>query len=228
MRIQKSRELMAKEIDVFQDLAIRGPIVEQRRQLRDALISAAIKPWQVDIEESNQIARQTVPPRDVILFRREASDGYPAARLTLWETVDGYYVPNVTPLATGQLTYAQYNAILADFVERVAAPVTNQFGFTITETKPRESVDDWFSPDAALKLKHFSDAANKSTGSSHPMDERRWFEFLVAAHRDKAELSTSKLARWLHEVERWDEDSAHRLAGDFENSLSLLAFYDDN
>jgi hypothetical protein len=219
---------MAKTIEVFQDMAIRGPITEQRPQLRDALISAAREPWKADIEGAAQIARNVSTSQDVIMFRREASDNYPAATLTLWETGDGYYVSNITPSNIGQLTYAQYNAVLADFVERVAAPVLDHFDFTIIRTEPRQSVDDWLSPDAALKLKGFSGAANKSTGSSHPSDERRWFEFLVAAHHSAKELSANKLARWLHEVEGWDEDSAHSLAGDFEKSISLLAFYDNN
>jgi len=218
---------MAKEIEVFQDVAIRGPITE-RPQLRDALISAATGPWRADIERSAEMARNAVTSEDVILFRREASEDYPAAGLTLWGTGDGYYVSNITPSKIGQLTYAQYNAILADFAERVATPILDRFNFTITRTEPRQSVDDWLSPDAALKLKNFSGAANKSTGASHPSDQRRWFGFLVAAHRAGNELSADRLARWLHEVEGWDEESAHDLAGDFEKSLSLLTFYDDN
>lgn len=218
---------MADKIEVFQDMAMRGPITK-RPELRDALIAAAVDPWRVDIERSAEIARNAVTSEDVILFRREAGEDYPAAGLTLWGTEDGYYVPNIVPLEIGNLTYSQYNAILADFVERVAAPVADKFGFTITRTEPRQSVDNWLSPDAALKLRRFSGAANKSTGASHPADERRWFDFLVAAHRAGNKLGADRLARWLHEVEGWDEESAHKLAGDFEKSLALLAFHDEN
>ncbi len=218
---------MADKIEVFQDMAMRGPITK-RPQLREALIAAAVGPWQADLKRSAEIARNAVIPEDVIVFRREASKNYPAAGLTLWGTGDGYYVPNIVPVEMGSLTYAQYNAILADFVERVAAPVADKFGFAITRTEPRQSVDDWLSSDAALKLRRFSGAANKSTGSSHPADERRWFAFIVAAHRAGGKLDASTLARWLHEVEGWDEESAHKLAGDFEKSLALLQFYDEN
>jgi hypothetical protein len=218
---------MAEELEVFQEMALHGPITK-RPQLREALLAAAAAPWRADIERSAEIARSAVTSGDVILFRREAGDDYRAAGLTLWETNDGYYVPNIVPSEGHKLTHAQYNAILADFVERVAAPVAERIGFTIITTKARQSLSDWLSADAALKLQRFSGAANKSTGSSHPADERRWFDFLVAAHRSENKLGADILARWLHEVEGWDDDSAHELAGDFETSLSLLAFYDDN
>lgn len=217
---------MVEKIEVFQDMAMRGPITK-RPELRAALVEAAVAPWRADLERSAEVAR-AMTSEDVILFRRDEGEDYPAAGLTLWGTAEGYYVPNIVPSETGNLTYAQYNAILGDFVERVAAPVAYKFGFTITRTEPRQSLDDWLSPDAALKLRRFSGAANKSTGSSHPSDKRRWFDFLIAAHRTGNKLDADTLARWLNEAEGWDENSAHVLAGDFERSLDLLAFYDEN
>ncbi len=182
--------MVEKKIEVFQDMAIRGSITK-RSELRAALIAAAVKLWQADLERSAEMARETVMSKDVILFRREAGEDHPAAGLTLWETVDGYNVSNIFPSEVGQLTYAQYNAILTDFVERIAAPATDEFGFTIARTEPWQSLENWLSPDTALKLRHFSSAANKSTGSSHPADERRWFEFLIAAHRDRNKLGAA-------------------------------------
>src|SRR5436190_867887 len=43
----------------------------------------------------------------------------------------------------------------------------------------------------------FSRSANRTTGSSHPMDRERWFAFLVAAHRSHVDLSVDVLAKWL-------------------------------
>jgi len=221
---------MVEQIEVFQDMAIRGPIT-RRPELRAALISAAVDPWQVDLDRSAEITRSAASwsSEDVILFHCGTGEDHPAASLTLWGTDDGYYVPNIVPQEFGSLTFAQYNAVLADFIARVAGPVVGNFGFTISTTKPRQAVDDWLSPEAAVKLRRFSGAANKSTGASHPSDERRWFDFVVAAYRARGEeLGADTLARWLHEAEGWDQDSAHKLAGDFEKSLALLAYYDQH
>lgn len=218
---------MTDKLEVFQDMNIRGPIAK-RSKLREALITAAIDPWRVDLERSAEVARNAATSEDVVLFRRDAGLNYPAAGLTLWGTVDGYYVPNIVPLEVGNLSFTQYNAVLADFITRIAAPVVAQLGFTISTTEPRQTLDDWLSADAVLKLKRFSGAANKSTGASHPMDQRRWFDFLVAVHRSGDKPSPDRLARWLYEVEGWDESSAHNLAGDFETGIALLAYHEEH
>jgi hypothetical protein len=216
---------MAEKIELFQDMAIRVSGAK-RKELRAALIAATVKPWQVDLEGIARIARDAATSDDVLVFRREADKSVPAASLTLWETPDGYNVPNIVPIAHGELTIAQYNAVLKDFIERIAAPIAGDIGFTIATTSPRQSLEDWLSPDAAKKLRSFSGLANKSTGTNHPADGERWFDFLVAVHRAGDKLSSGTLARWLHDVEGWDEESAHRLAGKYETALSLLAHYD--
>lgn len=50
---------MTGKLEVFQDMAIRGPIAK-RRELREALIAAAVDPWQVDLERSAEVARNAV------------------------------------------------------------------------------------------------------------------------------------------------------------------------
>lgn len=218
---------MSDRIQVFREMNIRGP-TDKRADLRAALIEAAVKPWSVDLERSAEVARSAVTTEDVVLFRTEAGESYPAAGLTLWETDDGYYVPNIVPLENGNLTYAQYNAILDDFIKCIASPIVGKFEFEISATKAEQTLRDWISEDAVLKLRRFSDAANKSTGASHPLDERRWFDFIVAVHRSGDRLDAGQLARWLCEADNWSEDTAHRLAGDYEGSLALLKYYDEH
>jgi hypothetical protein len=218
---------MPEEIEVFQDLYLNGPL-SRRAELRNALIEAAVNPWRVDLERSAQVLRNAVSTDDVVLFRREATDLYPEVGLTLWAKESGYYVPNINPLRVGQLTYAQYNAVLQDFVETIAAPIAPKFGFEVQASKPREALEDWLSDDAARKLRIFSDCANKSTGTGHPLDQARWFDFLITAHRENADLDAETLRRWLHEVDTWDEEWAHRLAGDYERSMDLLKYNDEH
>lgn len=218
---------MAEKIDVFQDMKIKGPI-DRRTDLRSELIKLATAPWRIDLEKSAEVARYSGASNDVLLFRCEASNDHPSAGLTLWGTDDGYYVPNIVPMQNGNLTFSEYNAVLTSFFSYIVKPAALKVGFEVEVTNPKRDIDDWLSPDAVIKLRSFSGAANKSTGASHPMDERRWFDFLISVHRSEKNLSSDILARWLHEAEGWDEQTAHELAGDFENSLSLLTHYDAN
>lgn len=218
---------MSKTLEVFRDLYLRGPR-EKRGDLRDALISAATGRWSVDLERSKEVAKGAITTDDVLLFRTEATDAYPEAGLTLWEHEAGYYVPNIVPLESGQLTHLQYNAILEDFIQEIATRVVRKHDFEIATSSGQQAIEDWVPEDAAIKLRRFSGAANKSTGASHPSDERRWFDFIVSVHRSGQRLDADQLARWLHEADGWDERTAHDLAGRFEGATALLKFYDEN
>jgi hypothetical protein len=216
---------MVEQIEVYRDMTLHGPVAK-KAELRSALIAAAASPWRFDVERSAEVMGQTVTSDDVLIFRCEPNNGIPAVGLTLWETEDGYYVPNIVPVEMGNLTYRQYNAALDDFIVRIVEPIAQKFDFAVNATDSSQSLEDWVSSDTAVKLRRFS--ANKSTGASHPMDERRWFDFVVAVHRANDKLDPSKLARWLNEAEGWDDDAAHKLAGDFENGLALLAHYENS
>jgi hypothetical protein len=225
--MKEHQATMTDEIEVFRDMTLKGPSA-RRAELRDALLANLRAPWTFDAERSESARRNAVSEHDVLLFRHQEKDGLPAAGLTLWGTDDGYYVPNVVPLSHGWLSFKDYNAILALFVREVVEPVAASAGFAVELTAGEQGLNDWMPETVAQALRLFSSAANKSTGASHPLDQKRWFAFLLAAHRSDRRIDAEQLARWLHEVERWDEDSAHRLAGDYERALSLLAFAEEN
>jgi hypothetical protein len=170
---------------------------------------------------------RNVTDADILAFGRRTSDDLQAAGLTLWSRDDGYYVPNIVPIEFGELGVAQYNAILSDFIERIVRPVTPQFDYRIDATAARQNLEDWTSADASRKLRAFSAAANKSTGASHPLDQRRWFDFIIAVHDSRKTIGADYLARWLYEIDGWDEERAHNLAGQYETALSLLQRYDE-
>lgn len=214
---------MADAIEVFSELYVRGPAAA-KAGLRKALVAAAADPWSYDEERSAEIQRNTVSNDDVLVFRRCAAEALPAAGLTLRERHDGFYVSNIVPTEASELGYGEYNALLQDFGERLVRPVADAHGWGVEITPGRQRLEDWAPAEVALALRRFSSAANKSTGASHPMDQQRWFAFLVAAHRTGTSLDADRLGRWLHEAHGWDEDSAHELAGDYERAMALLDY----
>jgi hypothetical protein len=208
-------------IEVFQDMAMTGP-ASGRQALAAALRQSAAPPWTFDPKGSEDAERNALGDKGILIFQHNGDAHLPASRLVLWPKGEGYYVPNITPAAVGQLTVEQYNAVLSNFVEAIAKPVARQFGYLVNITSAVQDLEDWMSADAATALRRFSAAANKSTGAGHPMDERRWFDFIIAVHRVGDDVGSDRLARWLHEVEGWAEDTAHELAGEFERGLALL------
>ena len=217
---------MSDSIEVFQDLSIHVPR-SSFSSLRSELISAAAAPWKFDLKRSDELKKSSMSNADVLLFRRDAIVDHPAVNLSLWQRGDTYYVPNIVP-ESGSLNHSEYNAVLGDFVIKVVRPVSTKLKIEIELSSARKSLTDWLTEDAARKLHVFSVSANKSSGASHPLDRQRWLNFVIAAHRADSSLNASTLARWLHEIEGWDEESAHVLAGEFENFIELLTLYDNH
>lgn len=211
-------------IEVFQDLSIVGP--EGRRgELREALIRAATAPWKHGQDAEKDLSRMARGD-DIIVFEREADSRLPAAGLTLWSREGGYEITNIVPKKMGQLTYAQYNGLLQEFERAIVRPVASAIGFAVTVSAPKQGLEEWVSPNAAKALEAFSHLANKSTGSSHPLDQKRWLHFIILSHHSEKKLDGDRLRRWLIEVDGWDEDHAFKLIIEYEFGLDLLNAYD--
>lgn len=208
---------------VFQDLLI-SHLAGRDEKLRRALLTRAAAPWEhaADYEEDlREFSRDSI-----IAFKRSAANGLDAAALVLWSTHLGYEVSNIVPLETGELGPKRYNAILQDFVERIARPAIDECGLQLELSDEYQSVEDWLSADAAEALKTFSQCANKSTGTAHSLDRSRWNRFLIEAHRSRSQLDTNLLERWLMEVEGWSDDAATKLIIEYERGRALLTAYD--
>jgi hypothetical protein len=212
------------QLEVFQDLFLRGP-PNARASLRQALLDHAMAPWRHagEVHKDPSIYGNEA---DVLTFKREAGEGLAEATLVLWPRPEGYEVTNIVPIDVRELGYSGYNAILQDFLRRIAVPAARQTGFEVETTAPRQSIEEWIPAKTAEALRRFSRSANKGTGSSHPLDRQRWFEFLIQAHADQRRIDTERLVRWLVEVDGWSDYSAHELAIEYEFGLDLLGEYD--
>jgi len=138
------------------------------------------------------------------------------------------YVTNIVPTRGGGLSINEYNAILEDFTKSNKLEERSaRAGIRVLLSPQDVDLQYWhLNPRTVELLKYFSDAANKSTGSSHPLDRERWFHFLIAAHKDKATLDTSILGRWLCDEQGWPEDTASDLRIEYEFARELLNAYD--
>ncbi|MFZ5811702.1 MAG: hypothetical protein ACOY4F_06635 [Thermodesulfobacteriota bacterium] len=138
------------------------------------------------------------------------------------------YIANIVPREFGELTKDQYNMILLMFYEKFLHPVCKKNSIKVEITTDNQSMADWVSDGTYKKLKNFSGAANKSTGTAHPCDQKRWFAFIVSVIRNEDKLDPSQLERWLIEEEDWQHDIASDLAIQYEQGISLLEYYKEN
>ncbi|GLQ99058.1 hypothetical protein [Dyella mobilis] len=211
-------------IEVFQDLRLQT--LPGGASVREAILGEVRAPWRHAMEKEKVLLSAGSHSKDVIALVREPFEGIDRSALVLWEDADGYYVSNIVPESVGQLSIAQYNTILQDFVACIATPASRSGAFRVELTSAQRSLADWLDAGTAAALRRFSGAANKSTGAAHPLDQERWFQFLIRAHRSSARMSPGDLARWLREVDAWPEESAHELAVEYEFASALLQTYD--
>ena len=217
---------MDKRISVFQELTLRSDIRDSFA-IRNALIAFVKAPWTHDEEREQRISGNSQGD-DVIAFAREAGDQISSAILVMRSEGDTYDLKNVIPLESRELSSKQYNAILRDFVSKIATPSSSIGSFQVIITEELQSLSDWIAPDIAQSLEYFSAIANKSTGSSHPQDRKNWCDFIVLSHRSQKRINTYLLLRWLVEVEHWSEEEADKLAVEYEFGIDLLTAYDES
>ena len=206
-------------IEVFQDLFLEFSD-ERRQQVRRALQEHAATPWHHAKEWEENLGK------DYMAFERDSKDDLPSSGLALWSQPYGYCVANIVPLKIGELGVPNYNDVLNDFLERVVNPASKNVEFYVKISARRQSITDWTSQEAANALHRFAVTANKSTGSSHPSDQDRWFEFLFAVRKAPKRLRTYRLGRWLTEVEEWPPEVVTRLIIEYEFAMDLLDKYD--
>jgi len=158
-------------------------------------------------------------------FTCTATDDRNAALLALmrWDE-QTLYVSNIVPQNPLRLSYSQYNFILEEFYERFVKPVVEEMDLKASLSPDEVNIENWISEESVKKLKNFSVAANKSTGSAHPSDLKRWFDFLITVHHEHNNLDVSQLSGWLIECEHWPEDIAHELVMEYEFAMGLLDF----
>lgn len=152
-------------------------------------------------------------------------------------------VCNIVPLQKNQLTIDEYNQLLDLFYNDIAKVYCKKNNGIEIIGPSSDQFDplDYISEEALKKLNLFCNAANKSTGSSHPCDEERWFDFICQTVDDGRVFDYDTLFKFLQDEEywgkeekdclgvirqfTWDEENAEELASEYDNYVRILQYY---
>lgn len=205
-----------RDVTIPLDAEHKKPFVEDiKKILNDG--------WIHDAEEEARLNEYGFG--EYVCFACMAKEGRNAALLAfMYRDDNALYLTNIVPREKTQLSYDEYNFIAEKFYNRFVFPVTEKLRIKAELTSDNENMEDWISESSSGKLKLFSDVANKSTGSMHPLDQRRWLDFLITVHQEHKNLHGAQLKRWLLEVEHWPQDMAHNLTVEYEFAMDLLDF----
>lgn len=100
-------------------------------------------------------------------------------------------------------------------------PIVRGTGLHLDILSERFDISDYVSEPVHKLLRAFSDIASKDGAALHPLDRDRWIEFIIAAHRERADWVASQMEKWLVS-EGWSHDAAERLAAEYEFACALL------
>jgi hypothetical protein len=209
---------------VFQDLELRGnreSLTNLMEDIRSRLSDGWERAEEVEHHYSGDIGRETFCFSCTKIGDRES-----ATLFLVQSEPDLFHVSNIIPRDKGELSIVQYNRILNDFYERFVRSAAEEIGVNGILSSDEMKLEDLISHEAAKKLRTFSSCANRSTGSSHPIDRERWYDFLVTVHREDNKLGYDILFRWLVEEEKWPEEIAHDLIIEYEFAGGLISFCD--
>lgn len=163
--------------------------------------------------------------------------------LTFSDPTDELFVSNIVPLEKSKLSVDEYNAVLRKFYADIVVPYKE----THHDVEISKITDDIFDPTTVItknaleKLKAFCNCANKSTGSSHPDDQKRWFDFICQTVDDNKMFDYMTLCDFLQDESywgkkeddflgamgqfAWDGTHAEQLASEYELACEILQYY---
>lgn len=152
--------------------------------------------------------------------------GMPQAGLWIMEKSKGtLYISNIIPKEKSELSYDEYNTITDKFNEDVIKPIIDRLDIAITITKGYYELNDYLNEWNQKLFLSFSNLANKSTKSSHPLDRNRWYQFIISSFRAHQILPTDILEGFLIE-NGWIEDNVVDLLIEYEFAIGLLSEYE--
>ncbi|SHJ43119.1 hypothetical protein [Desulfofundulus thermosubterraneus] len=212
---------------VFKELSLIGK-TSNLEALMSEVTSLLDNGWSRDTIAENKFRKDVLGDvGNVFCISAPDTSEHPGGQIWLMENETGVLsVTNIVPTSKNELSMDEYNAILDEFFNRYISSLVDKHRLRFNITPGVITLEDITDEKTVSKLRLFSRAANKSTGSSHPLDKKRWFDFIISAHINDSSLSTDMLIRWLTEVEGWADEMAHELAIEYEYGRTLLEYYD--
>ncbi|MFN6385865.1 MAG: hypothetical protein ACK400_17490 [Pseudanabaena sp.] len=206
---------------VFRNLKLIGAASQQTR-LIDLIEQQLSNGWVRDRKREAELKSQH--GYDYTIFTCSKTASRPAAELSLITDKNGYlYVSNIVPKELGETSEDQYNAILEEFLNQFVEYAANELDIQIITTPDERSIDNAMSPEMSQLLKQFS-AANKTSGGTHPLDKRRFLNFIVQAHNERSLLDEIELIELLLD-EGWSNSHAQNLSSKYSFGRDLLKCY---
>lgn len=212
----------------YKDIYISFNNVENIKNYIDLITKNISAPWQRSLDREKDAS--SFVSEQVFCFERVADDINLACGLTIFHKDEKtLYIPNIVPRESGQFSVDEYNSLLTEFYQIYLYPYADANHINIEITNDTLSDEDILNKTVADSLRRFSVLANQSTGSSHPCDRKRWYEFIcLAFDLSKSKSINTELLQQILIEQGWGNDKALDLIIEYEFGTGLLEYLDEH
>ena len=210
---------------IFDDMTFSGTQDALAKFIERLDQSPQIGPWMRDQEAVESHAAVRPAPDTDRCYRKQGSGDLPDALLWLIareKRASKWRVTNIVPaIQNAAFSEDTYYSLLTSFRE-TTLPLARECNVTISLPQLDVGPEYWLTPKQEDLLRSFSEHANRSTGSAHPQDQKRWNDFVIKVHHDGSNVGGGDIGRILIEHYHWSEHIADELAIDFDKQRALL------
>ncbi len=196
----------------FRELSIN--FVESKNKTIEILMSHLGNEWQRNLASEENLLAISGTAQVCLDY---VGPNVPKSKVWLSKNGKQFYVANIIPQTKPQLSIEEYNQIIELFVNQVLS----QSNLEYTVSKAEVKLQDLLSEESCRNFWAFSRTANKSTGRTHPNDEKKWLDFIYATLRHGEHLAAEDLRIFLQE-EGWDEQTAWELSVDYQYGYEAM------
>lgn len=170
----------------------------------------------------------TLVDNDTLIVNME-KEGLPLSRLIIVASRNEQKldIVNIIPSkksGLSSLDYTQYNTILDTFKKDVFLEIKNKYSNEIEENNEDYTIQEII-PKSFEKLNLW---LSRYPLSGHPLDEHRWFDFLIALRKNDESLSVSDFSKYIEEQYSWSQEDLERFELKYEEQIDLLEYYDEH
>lgn len=154
-------------------------------------------------------------------------EGLPYSRLIINNDseLNAVVIVNIIPMQESNISEidcVEYNKLLDSFRNKVFRAIQEQNGNSIKENSEDYEISDII-PKSYQKLNTWLD---NYPLSGHPLDEKRWYDFVISLHINQEKLYLDDFKKYIQEQWKWEEETIEKFALKLESHIELLEYYD--
>lgn len=133
-------------------------------------------------------------------------------------------ITNITSAEKPQLGIVDYNFVLNSFLNDFIIPNIDET-FSVNVSVEEQLLQNILDTETFEKLDLWERLCNKDMPIAHPLDYKRWIDFVITAHNNNCELSSQDLCQWLIEDRHWSHlynDKITELSYLYEYGIDIL------